>query len=457
MAGDGRQAERGVAGARGLVTKPWTNWASNVRATPHLRVPATVSPLPERFRVAGVGGSFSALVATDDVLLDGRALIGEPVLDAQRGEVHTPAGLTIGELGTWLAERGWSLPRVGTSAYPTVAGAVATGSHGTGVGLGSLSDAASIRGMTVVRPDGVRVTLDADQPDHADDLAALRVHLGAFGVVTDLRLAVTRGAVVDVETVDAPLSDVLDPGVRASADQVEAWWLPGSEAVILTRRRFCEAGSAGPAGAAPRVDVHDGSALARHRLWAEDVPLTLVTALARVSPHLAQFLLARFGRGPRRPRHTVGRWDHLSVGPRHYRAVTTEVAVPVEAAAEAIAALADLARRTGIFLPINLRWTKADSGAWLSPASGRDVFWLDVAWNLGVPGGFAALREAERRLVGLGGRPHWGKLGFQNPRALFPDFDRWDAVRRRYDPDGCLLNGHLRRVLEGGEVSPLPS
>ncbi|MDP2316922.1 MAG: D-arabinono-1,4-lactone oxidase [Pseudomonadota bacterium] len=421
------------------MTPEWRNWATNVRATPTGRMPATVRPLPARFRVAGVGGSSSRLVATDGVLLDGRALHGEPVLDPQRAEVRTPAGLTVGELGTWLAERGWSLPRVGTSAYPSVAGAIATASHGTGVGYGSLSDAGSVRGMAVVRPDGALVELDADRPGDAEDLAALRVHLGAFGVVTEVRLAVSCGAVVAVETVHAPLDAVLDPEVRAGADQTEAWWLPGSDAVVLTRRRF----SAEP------PDVRDHRALARHRLWAEDIPLHLVTTLARFAPRLAQALLARFGGGPLRPRRQVGRWDHLSVGPRRYRAVSTEVAVPIEAAGEALAAIRDLAHRTPLHVPINLRWSAADTGALLSPALGRDVFWVDVAWSPGIGGGDRVLREVERRLVALGGRPHWGKLGFQNPRALFPEFDRWDAVRRRYDPDGRLLNDHLCRLVEG--------
>lgn len=79
---------------------------------------------------------------------------------------------------------------------------------------------------------------------------------------------------------------------------------------------------------------------------------------------------------------------------------------------------------TPLHVPISLHWHAADTGALLSPALDRAVYWVDVAWNPGVRGGRAVLGELERRLVGLGGRPHWGKLGFQNPRTLFPAFDR---------------------------------
>lgn len=415
----------------------WSNWAGNQRCTPASIV--RDGALPERLRVVGVGGSSSGLVVTDDTLVKGRAWVGEPELDEEREEVTAPAGLTIGELGTWLAERGWSLPRAGTSAHPTLGGAIATASHGTGVGTTSLSDAASLRGMRVVRPDGVGVELAAERAEDREDLAALRVHLGAFGLVTHVRLAVSRGATIEVETVDAPLEAVLDPEVRASAPQVEAWWLPGSDRVLLTRRR---------PGGAP-LTVRDGRPLARHRWWGEDVPLTLVTAIARVSPALAQALLGRFGRGPRQPRRQVGRWDHLAVGPRRYRAFSTEIAVPIEAAKEALAAVRGVG---ALHVPVNLRWCAADGGAFLSPAAGRAVFWVDVAWSPRVPGGYAVLREVERRLLALGGRPHWGKLGFANPRALFPDFDRWEAVRRRWDPDGRCVNQHLRRLLDGAAL-----
>ena len=135
------------------------------------------------------------------------------------------------------------------------------------------SDPGSLRGIRGIGANGA-FDLDADHPEDPEDLAALRVHLGAFGVVTHVRLAVSRGARIEVETVDAPLDAVPDPEVRASAPQVEAWWLPGGDRVLLTRRRPTEF----------PLTVQDHRALARHRLWGEDLPLTLVTTLARFAP-----------------------------------------------------------------------------------------------------------------------------------------------------------------------------
>jgi FAD/FMN-containing dehydrogenase len=395
-----------------------------------------------RLRPVGARRSAPALLHADAGWLDGTGLRELTVLGGDR--VRVGGGVTLRALSAWLAEADRRLPCAGTSWYPTVAGAIGTGVHGTGHDTGSMSDAATVAGLTLVTPSGEVIRLSDDRPVDAPLLAAARLHLGAFGLVADVTLRVTAGAHLRRTTRPVPVDALLDPDLPRAADHVEAWWVPHTDAALVVTRHPA-------AGTAPR----------RGGLWqglgrglTEDAPLRALIAAGRAWPALTPTLagwLARFGRGVS---DRTGRWDRLTVGPRWLDAVDAEYALPADRLGDALAALRALTEATPLHLPVNLRWGRADRGALLSPAADRDTVWVDVGWHRAVPGGDAALAAVDAALGALGGRPHWGKLGWRNPSP--PGLAAWAEAQRAVDPDGRCLNDHLRRLLRGAPLREPP-
>lgn len=406
----------------------WQSWAGTVTAS----VAGVVDHPPSgRWRPLGAGLSASPLLVTDGHLV--RTPVEPPELDTARGEVRLSGGMTVGGAAEWLAERGWWLPTLGTNSGPTIGGATGTCVHGTSRDHGTLSG--SVRAIDLRTLDGERVHLGADHPD----LPALRVHLGAFGRVERVVLGIVRGARLAVTTEVRTVDEALDPALHATAEQTDGWWLVGTREVALVRRSRTD----GPA------TEHGSRGELRKRLWEEDLPLHLLagvgTVAGHVAPTLVRRLLRRFWRA--RPQVRVGRWDHLAVGPRRFRAVSTELAVPADRAAEALDRVTEALHGAPVHVPVNLRWTRSDTDTWLSPGFDRDTLWIDVAWHPRVPGRARWLSAVEAALAPLGARSHWGKLAWADSLSGYRDAARWAEVRGRYDPDGRLLNAHLVRLL----------
>ncbi len=395
-----------------------------------------------RVRPVGAGHSSSALARSDHTLVDLTGLDRIVGIDRTRGVVRVEGGIAMRTLTAWLARRGLLLRHIGTSWYPTVAGATATGTHGSGVRWGSVSDGDSLRGLSLVTAAGERLDLAAEREADTATLAAARTHLGALGLIVEADLRVDEGAYLEVHHRPLDLDALFDPGLREAHEHFEGWWFP------QTRR--CVGVTRSVVGAPGRLR----RPLPRYvrRVVGEDLPLTLAFSAIRRRPARAPALLDRLARLAARPGTAVGRWDRMLVGPRWLRATSMELALPEHEGREALRRVAELETETSapsLHLPVNVRWVRADRGAWMSPAAGRDTVFLDFAWWSGMPGAAAALRRIEDALYPLGARHHWGKVGFRNPVDRYPDFERWNAVRARLDPRGRFLNGFLERLLAG--------
>jgi L-gulono-1,4-lactone dehydrogenase len=150
----------------------WTNWVGNVRATPRIGVtPGSIAELRavvleaarrgERVRVAGAGHSFAPLCATNGTLLDLCHLVGVERVDATTGEAIIRAGTRIADLGEPLLAQRRALANQGDIDRQAIAGAISTGTHGTGRKHGSFS--AAVRALELMRPDGELVTIDTTE------------------------------------------------------------------------------------------------------------------------------------------------------------------------------------------------------------------------------------------------------------------------------------------------------
>jgi L-gulonolactone oxidase len=416
----------------------WVNWSGSQRATPaRIAAPRSrhelaelVATAPGPVRVAGAGHSFSAGAVTDGTLLSLDAL--NRVLDAGDGNVRVEAGIRLKALSRELHMRGLAMPNLGDIDAQSLAGALATGTHGTGITLPNLSG--QVTSVELILADGSERTLDA-----GDELLAARVSLGALGVIAAVTLRCVPAFRLRHTDIPEPLEQVLaELQERADAhDHFEFWTFPHA-GVALTRTLDRTDDPPSPpnrAGAYVSDVLMDNHAFRAVNEFARRFPRTI--------PRLNRFASAVASR-----RERVD-WSHrIFASERLVRFEEMEYGVPREQAVPAVRAARAALERHAVSFPIELRFTAADD-ALLSPAHSRDSAFVAVHVFKGMAYE-PAFREVEAALSALGGRPHWGKRSFLSARDLAPRYPRWDdfqAIRARLDPRGRFANAWVRDVL----------
>jgi L-gulonolactone oxidase len=427
----------------------WINWAGDQRCEPAaVERPGAVGEVVaavERavaagrcVRVAGSGHSFTAAVLTDGTLLSLDRMGALLDADPSTGLVRVEAGIRLHALSQGLAEHGLAMPNLGDIDEQSIAGAISTATHGTGVTLRNVS--AQVRALRLVTARGAVVDVDG-----GEDLLAARVAVGALGVVTEVTLQTVPA--FTLRGVDAPmaLADVLD-GLDEHVDghrHFEFFVFPHAGSA-LTRSN----------------DVVDEPPRPRPawRAWVDDVLLAnrafelacvIGRAFPRAIPSLNRLVTRLSGTSTR-----VDRSDRIFASPRLVRFTEMEYALPRAAAADAVRAIKATAERYAINFPVEVRFVAPDD-ALLSPAHGRETVYVAVHAFKGMEWE-PYFRAVEAIADEHGGRPHWGKRHFQTAATLaprYPEWERFAAVRARMDPDGVFSNAYTDRVLGTARVA----
>ena len=428
----------------------WSNWAGTQRCDPvAIERPKSAREVQSAVRraiaanrtvrAAGSGHSFSACVPTDGTLIELGRL--DRVLDVDGTAVEVEAGITLAQLNVALAERGLALPNLGDIDAQSLAGALATGTHGTGARLQNLS--AQVEAMDLVDGHGERRRIDG-----GDLLRAARVGLGSLGVVTSVTLRCVPAFRLKGVDESLPLEDVLDSvDERADGhDHFEFWTFPHSS-LALTRTNDRTDAPVDAPGAA-KAWVHD-VLLDNHALRA------LCLAGRRFPGAIPA--INRFAASAASGRRRVDASHRIFASPRLVRFDEMEYAIPREHAADAVRGAREILERHPVNFPVELRFVAADD-ALLSPAHGRDTAYVAVHVFQGMDGE-APFREIEKLMAGWGGRPHWGKRSYLAARELKRRYPRWDdfaAARAELDPDGTFENDWARRTLPQRKALPSP-
>ena len=426
----------------------WTSWsglssADPVReTTPHDAgevVDAVLAARRDGLRVkmTGSGHSFNDVAVTDGLLLHPGHLRGITAVDRTAMTVTVLAGTPLHELNAGLERLGLSLHNMGDVDGQTVAGAISTGTHGTGGQHSSLS--AQVCGLELVTGDGT--LLCATHDEHPEVLELARVGVGALGVLTSVTFEVEP-----VFTLAAHEGTMRWTEATARFEELtrahhhfEMYWFPHTERVLTK--------------ANDRV-LDDPEPLSRRRAWFEDQFLAnrvygWMQAWGNRAPALVPRLnaLSAGALGERRYSDVAHR---VFVSPRSVRFREMEYAVPREAGIAALTEARALIERRGwrVGFPVEVRSCPADDVP-LSPGHDRETVWLAFHTNAATDHTdyFAGVEEI---LLAHGGRPHWGKLHTRAAADLAPAYDRWRdfaAMRDRLDPDRLFANPYLERVL----------
>jgi L-gulono-1,4-lactone dehydrogenase len=417
----------------------WTNWARDQRCAPErIERPAGEAELAavvagaSRVKVAGAGHSFTDIACTDGVMVDLRGM--NRLLAVEGAEVTVEAGITIRELGPLLAERGLALENQGDVDPQTLAGAICTATHGTGVRFGNVSS-------QVVRLRLVTARGEVVELREGDELLAGRVSLGALGAISAVTLRCVPAFTIHRVDEPQPLDEVLarfDEHVDSN-DHFELFVFPYTRtALTLTSERT---------GREPRPP----------RAWESFVrDVLLENAALELACRLGRRFPAAIPQINRRVAGAVGRAEHLDASYRVYanrrtvRFTEMEYGIPREHVGEALRRVLGLVerRRLPVGFPVEVRVVAPDD-ALLSTAADRPTGYIAVHQYRGME--FESyFRGVEAIMDEYGGRPHWGKRHYQSAatlRSRYPGWDRFQAVRDRLDPERKFENEYLRRVL----------
>jgi L-gulonolactone oxidase len=443
-----------------VVTATWRNWAGNQTADGvtivHPETPDQVAAIVRearaegrRVKAIGSGHSFTGIGRPEgprgiQLVLD--RLTGIRSIDRDTGLVTVGGGTPLHRVNDVLAGAGLAMPNLGDIDAQTIAGAISTGTHGTGARFGGL--ATQVTSLELVTADGMVTGCSAD---HQPGLwAAARVGLGALGVVTGVTLQTVRLFAVRAEEGPMRLEELLDrfDELTSGYDHFEAYWFPHTGAALTKRNT--------------RLPLDGGlDRLPVWKEWFEDEFLSnrVFGWIIEAGKRRSEWIPAanRLSSRALGSRTFVDLSYKVFTSPRRVRFCEMEYAIPREVAVAAVRDVVDAVESSGmrIAFPVELRVAAADDIP-LSTASGRDSAYVAVH----VPAGtdFRPYFDLVASVLDPhGGRPHWGKLHnlrAEELRGRYPRFDEFVAVRDRVDPGGLFTNQYLDRVLgpprEGG-------
>lgn len=410
------------------------NWASNYTyRAKTLYAPRSVTEVQELVRsldkqkALGSRHCFNNIADSPGSQISTRNLNSLVAIDEGAGTVTVEAGARYGDFARTLYDRGYALHNLASLPHITVAGACATGTHGSGVENGNL--ATSVVSLELVRPDGELVVIDRNHPD----FPAVTVGLGCFGIVTKLTLALQPAFDVRQEIyVNLPFASAVDnfDAIMASGYSVSLFtdWLDGNVSEVWIKRREDRA--------YPALDGEFYGAIAA----AENMHPIAGLSTDAVSDQMG------------RPGPWYDRLPHFKMEftPSAGKEIQSEFFVPREHAVEAFRALeamgADIQPR---LLISEVRTVKADN-FWLSPAYRRDSVAFHFTWKPETEAVLAILPEIEQTLAPFTPRPHWGKVFTMDKatlRSRYPQGEAFIALANAYDPEGKFRNAYLEQRL----------
>ena len=401
-----------------------TNWAGNVIFNAQsLARPTSVRELQavitssDRVRALGSGHSFNRIADTDGTQVTVSALPPEIEVDTAARRVQVAAGLTFAQLTTRLEQAGLALPNLGSLPHISIAGACATGTHGSGNGNGALPTAVSAIDLVTASGEVVSLSRAAD-PDRFDGTL---VALGCLGIVIRMTLELVPSFAIAQYVFD----DLADESLDEHFDEIFA---SGYSVSVFTDFRMNRLWSKRLAADAPPPQHWFGA-------MAAPVPRNPVPGVP------ADNTTEQLGvPGPWHERLPHFRADHI---PSSGAEQQSEYLLPRHHAVAALRAVRVLRDQFAPVLQVAEVRTVAADDLWLSPSYRRDTVGLHFTWIDDTPAVLPVVQAVEQQLAPFSPRPHWGKVFAMTPAAVCAQYERMPDFRElmgEYDPRGKFGN-----------------
>jgi FAD/FMN-containing dehydrogenase len=402
------------------VTTLWTNWSGSVTCQPQtIERPASEAELVALInqareadytvRVLGTGHSFVPLCASGGMLISLDRLQGLISTDRETRRATVWGGTKLHQMGEPLRQAGMAMENMGDIDRQAIAGAISTGTHGTGRGIGNIST--QVVGLRLVLASGE--VFDCSTEAEPEIFKAGQVSLGALGVISQVTLRLLPAYRLHERTWIAPFAacfDQLDDLIARNRHS-EFFWLPQED--------VCAIKTLNPTEAEPQT-IGESQA---------------------VSGRLVRYMK------PERIDHS-----HLIFpSERNILFNEMEFALPAADGSDCLLEIRRLMREKypEVAWPLEYRTVGADD-IYLSPAYGRETVTISIhqAHDLPYQAFFA---DAEAIFRNHHGRPHWGKIHSHTARQLrdlYPRWDQFQQVRRRLDSGEWFTNDYLRSLFD---------
>ena len=427
-------------GPDGKMRLPWQNWSGYQSCLPIDRVaPKNEDELALLLRNAkgpirpvGAGHSFTPLVPTEGTIVSLRNFEGLLSHDAATLTATFGAGTKIGQIGEPLDAAGQALQNMPDIDEQTLAGAISTGTHGTGEGLGALHS--FVTSLRLATPRGE--VLECSPTQNREIFDAARVSLGSLGVITQLTLQNVAAHRLKRTVWMEPLDDLIErfDELAGKHHSFEMYLLP-----------FCDQ------GIAIAIDPTDEPVRPRGAEQDNDAVMELKGLRDWLSwlPPLRRFLLNQATKDYQ-PEEAVDVWFKIFPSDRAVRFNEMEYHLPRELLMPTLRQVRERIEKNHPeeFFPVEVRVVKGDE-AWLSPFYGHERSGSIAVHRYHVEDPLPYFADIEPLYQPLGGRPHWGKMHTLDAAVLAERYPRWKdflAVREALDPDGRMLNPYLKKV-----------
>ncbi|MGI2297234.1 D-arabinono-1,4-lactone oxidase [Paenibacillus sp. GXUN7292] len=427
----------------------WSNWSGSVTADPeHIAYPGSIGEIVELvhkcraegryIRIVGTGHSFTAVAASSQVLVSLDKLQGLVNVNHEEQTAVVWGGTKLKLLGQLLYSESLAQENMGDIDAQSIAGAVSTGTHGTGLKLGSLST--QVIGFTIV--NGLGEVLECSEQSHPELFKALQVSLGTLGIIVQVKLRLRKSYILACESKRIKLSDCLGQlkDLAENNRHFEFFWFPYAQTcqVKLTNE------AAYMTKASPIRDYINESLL-------ENKLFGCLSSLCRAFPPLSA-TVSRISASSV-PVSTKASYSHqVFATQRLVKFNEMEYSIPVEAMEDTINEMRSAMNREKfhVHFPIECRFAAGDD-IWLSPSYGRDSGYIAVHMYRGMP--YERYFEVmEQILQSQGGRPHWGKmhtLKAAQLKELYPMWQQFAQVRAQMDPEKLFLSSYMRELIIG--------
>lgn len=425
----------------------WQNWARNVKCSPQAilypRNEAEVISIirqakaeGQRIRVVGNGHSFSQVNQTEQLMLSLEQMQGLISIDEQKQEASCYAGTSINRLNKLLFEKGWNIVNLGDIDVQSIAGATATGTHGTGLRFGNVSS--QITAFTLVTAEGE--ILNCSPSENSDIFDAGRVSLGVLGIITRITLKVVPAYKLEYVAKKAKLADTLEKleEYNASNRNFEFYWFPYTKTVQLKISNETQAA------------VKDNATMRyinQHVM--ENGLLSAFCLLGKKVPSSYYALSKLIGWGATSERK-INHSHLVYATPRYVRFKEMEYNIPLENFKEAMQRVVEKihSEHYRVYFPIECRFVKGDD-LWLSPSYGRDSAYLAFHVDHRTPHN-PYFKDIEAIMMEYDGRPHWGKMHTRQSENLSTTYPMWrtfQQLREQLDPEGLFMTEYMESLM----------
>lgn len=429
-------------------TESWSNWSGSVKSEPRQVVrPQNLDELARlvrdygrdgrHVRVAGAGHSFVPLVETEDVLMSLDEMQGIEAIDTTAGTATILGGTGLKKLGDALFAAGVAQENLGDIDVQSISGAISTGTHGTGIGFGTLST--QVEALTLVTASGEILECSPDRDPGL--FKAAQVSLGTLGIIAKVKLRVVPAKRMHYQGQRKKLSDCLAnlEQYKQENSHFEFFSFPYTDGV---QAKFLNETSEPVSksslwGNFNKIVVENGV------YWLLSEACRLVPSFCKTVCHISAQSIANIDE--------VNYSHRLFATPRMVRFQEMEYNIPAEHTSDVLTEIQQCIEQHQfqVHFPIECRFVRSDD-IWLSPAYQRESAYIAVHMYRGMPYR-AYFDHIEAIFKRYQGRPHWGKMHTRTAEELallYPHWHDFRRIRASLDPQGMFLNSYLRALFD---------